>query len=183
MTVHPLAEARAEQEASELNSQLGQVVYNAIIDRLKVAGRCHADDLEPYFPPEHRLRCRKLIGGQFGSLSGRKYIEPVEYLKSTVPARKGGKSWAYRFTALGKAKLAGMGGMGNEGPAPSDPGESITEDRGQARKAHALATPEPADAVPGDASPDSAPGDSPQSLGALPEPLSLFDQLNQQEAA
>jgi hypothetical protein len=123
MTVHPLAEARAEQEASDLNSQLGQVVYNAIIDRLKVAGRVHADDLEPYFPPEHRLRCRKLIGGQFGSLSGRKYIEPVEYLKSSVPARKGGKSWAYRFTALGKATLVGTD-TGTEAP-PASSGASV----------------------------------------------------------
>lgn len=126
MTVHPLVPARAQQEASDLNSQLGQIVYNAIIDRLKVVGRVHADDLEAYFPPEHLLRCRKLIGGQFGSLSGRKYIEGVEYLKSSVPARKGAKSWVYVFTAKGREKLLGIVGVegkGNEGPAPLDPGE------------------------------------------------------------
>lgn len=109
-TTHPLAGARAEQEASDLNSKLGQIVYQAIVHQLETKGRVHADDLEPHFPAEHLKRCRKLTGGQFGSLAGRAYIVGVEYRKSTVPERKGAKSWVYVFTDLGRSKLVGVGG-------------------------------------------------------------------------
>jgi hypothetical protein len=134
VATHPLAEARAEQEASELNDRLGQIVYNAIIDRLKIAGKFHADDLEPYFPEEHRDRCRKLIGGQVESLSGRHYIRETERKKSTVPTRKGAKSGVYVFTAKGRAKLVGTGagasltGGASQGASPrsGEPAQSTT---------------------------------------------------------
>jgi hypothetical protein len=107
---HPLVDARAEQEASDLNSKLGQLVYQAIIDHLAKHGEVHADDLEGYYPPEHRDRCRKLAPGQLGSLRGRKYIQPTkEYRKSKVKARKGAKSWVYIFTLKGRG-LVGVGG-------------------------------------------------------------------------
>ncbi len=133
---HPLAEARAEQESSDLNQRLGQLVYQAIIDRIERHGEVHADDLEPYFPAEHADRCRKLVPGQLGSLRGRKFIQPTtEYRKSKVPARKCAKSWVYVFTRLGREQLVGIAaGQGDrtrkESPlepptmeASGDPGE------------------------------------------------------------
>jgi hypothetical protein len=113
---HPLIEARAEQEASALNSELAELVYQAIIDRLEKTGTVFVDDLEGYFPAEHRDRCRNLVPGQLGSFRGRHYIQPTsEYRKSAVPARKGGKSWVYEFTQTGREKLAGV--SAGEGPS------------------------------------------------------------------
>jgi hypothetical protein len=136
---HPLAGARAEQEASDLNSQLGQIVYQGIINQLERRGQVHADDLEPYFPSKHRERCRKLIGAQFGSLVSRRYIYEIERRKSEVASRRGAKSGVFGFTRLGRMTLAGVGagvpspqGMGTkEGSARTsglttcaDPGEN-----------------------------------------------------------
>jgi len=138
VATHPLAEARAEQEASEPNDRLSQVVYNAIVDRLKRGGPVHADDLEPYFPAEHVERCRMLTGAQFGSLASRRYITEVGRRKSSVPARKGAKSTEWQFTLKGRQKLVGVAGNshclpagfpGEDGgdrsgpPVTSDPGE------------------------------------------------------------
>lgn len=120
-TNHPLVEARAEQEAPKLNSELGDLVYQAIIDYLRQHGKVFVDDLEGYFPPEHEERCRRLVPGQLGSLRGRRYIQPTrEYRKSAVPARKGGKSWVYEFTRLGREKLTA--GVGVGGPSSQDAG-------------------------------------------------------------
>jgi hypothetical protein len=202
VATHPLVEARAEQEASDLNSQLGQIVHQAIIDRLVNHGEVHADDLEGYFPAEHLDRCRKLIGGQFGSLAGRHYIKGIAYRKSTVPARKGGKSWVYIFTEKGRDTLVGVGSDNREGisatATPGDTssgtldrprggihtaksarsslaapsGESSTESRDQADPS----TYSPVDATPGAASPDQAPGApvTPAPGASTSEPLSLL---------
>ena len=146
MNAHPLKEARAEQEASDLNSRLGQIVYNAIIDRLKVPGSFHSDDLESYFPSEHRKRCRLLIGGQVGSLArpraGKEPFireRPDSRRKSSVPERKGAKSGVWEFTKHGRDMLVGvragshlgMSGGSHQGggavtPAGADPGEKLT---------------------------------------------------------
>ena len=110
--VHPLADARAAQEASELKSHWSQVIYQGIVDRLK-QGPVHADDLEPLFPAneQERVMCRKLVGAQFGSLASRKYIQSTgEYRKSKVPTRKCAKSWVYEFTQRGRERLVGVGG-------------------------------------------------------------------------
>ncbi len=136
---HPLANARAAQEASELKSHWSQVIYQGIIDRLQ-RGAVHADDLEPLFPANETERaiCRKLVGAQFGSLASRHYIHEVERRKSSVPSRKGAKSGVFEFTRLGREKLAGVsagvpnpqgpGGAVSCSPVPScastDPGDS-----------------------------------------------------------
>lgn len=121
-SVHPLADARASQEASELKSHWSQVIYQGIVDRLK-HGPVHADDLEPLFPAneEERAMCRKLVGAQFGSLASRKYIVEKERRKSTVPTRKGAKSGVFVFTPLGREKLVGIH-AGVPGPQGSGEG-------------------------------------------------------------
>ena len=110
---HPLAEARADQEASDLKSKLSQIIYQGIVDRLRF-GPVHADDLEPLFPPEVRDVCRRLVGAQFGSLASRHYIVERERRKSSVPSRKGAKSGVFEFTQTGREKLVGhrAGGRG-----------------------------------------------------------------------
>lgn len=132
-----LAEARADQEASKLNRDLGTLIRAAIIRRLsKPPYRVHADDLEGDFPAEHVARCRKLAPAQFGGLAGAGDIRDVERRKSAVPSRKGAKSFVYEFTQTGRRKLVGVGaGKGEdlrkesplESPsveASADPGES-----------------------------------------------------------
>jgi hypothetical protein len=160
MSQHPLVEARAKQEASDLNSDLAELVYQAIIDLLTRAGTVFVDDLEGYFPAEHRDRCRNLAPGQLGSLRGRRYIQPTsEYRKSAVPSRKGGKSWVYEFTQVGREKLVGVGAGGEEPrqgeslsrapdnrPASADPGErspAAGEPSGAAGESAQLFEPEP----------------------------------------
>ncbi len=176
-TEHPLAEARAQQEASKLNDHLAQIVYNAIIDRLKVAGDCHADDLEDYFPDEHRDRCRKLVPGQLGSLRGRKFIQPTsEYRKSKVPARKCAKSWVYIFTEKGRATLVGVDAGGSkpeekvgtrttgEVPTPSvDSGENGAGVPESVR-------PEEVTSVDLESASTASPDPSPGTIPMLPEP-------------
>lgn len=124
---HPLAEARAEQEATAVNRRYGLLIRQAIIDRLKTTGTCHADDLEPLYPADElaRKRCRKLAGAQFGSLaSPRGNKEPLirekERRKSSIPERKCAKSGVFEFTKAGWDRYgsAGVGG-GNESGRPS----------------------------------------------------------------
>ena len=103
VATHPLADARAQQEESETNRQFGLLIRQAIVDRLKTTGTCHADDLEPLYPANEleRKRCRRLAGAQFGSLASSKLIREKERRKSSVPARKGAKSGVYEFTKAG----------------------------------------------------------------------------------
>lgn len=136
---HPLAEARAEQEASDLKSKLSQIIYQGIIDRLKF-GSVHADDLEPLFPEEVRDTCRRLVGAQFGSLASRHYIQEVDRRKSTVPSRKGAKSGVFEFTRTGREKLVGVGGRGIEGPQSPHSGESPTSDTDNPEGTSAICT-------------------------------------------
>jgi hypothetical protein len=133
-TEHPLGEARAAQEASELKDHYSQVIYQGIIDRLE-RGSVHADDLEDLFPECDRTICRKLVGAQFGSLASRRYIREKERRKSSIASRKGAKSSVWEFTRLGRERLAGVrtgvltpqgpGGMKSGIPcsASADPGE------------------------------------------------------------
>lgn len=124
---HPLAQARHEQEASALNKRLGDLIRLGIVHCIETHGQAHADDLESYFPAEHVERCRKLVPGQFGSLASRHYIKGIEYRKSTVPARKGGKSWVYILTEEGEGKLVGLSAGGSpdgDGGASVESGES-----------------------------------------------------------
>jgi hypothetical protein len=106
--VHPLSDARAHQESSDLKSKLSQIIYQGLIDRLKY-GPVHADDLEGLFPEESRSMCRRLVGAQFGSLASRGYIVERERRKSKVPSRKGAKSGVFEFTKKGRETLVGGG--------------------------------------------------------------------------
>jgi hypothetical protein len=117
--VHPLAEARAQQERSDLKSKLSQIIYQGIVDRLKY-GPVHADDLEGLFPEERRTMCRRLVGAQFGSLASRGYIVERERRKSNVKSRKGAKSGVYEFTKKGRALLV-RPTESREAPAPWEP--------------------------------------------------------------
>jgi len=128
-TMHPLAEARARQESSDLKSKLSQIIYEGIIDRLK-RGPVHADDLEPLFPPEVRSTCRRLVGAQFGSLASRGYIVERERRKSKVKSRKGAKSGVFIFTAKGRAKLVGADAGVLGGTAGVDSGEKAHTNSG-----------------------------------------------------
>jgi hypothetical protein len=107
VATHPLADARVQQEESKTNKCFGLLIRQAIIDRLKTVGECHADDLEPLYPANDldRKRCRKLAGAQFGSLAsphgGGPLIREKSRRKSTVPERKGAKSGVYEFTKAG----------------------------------------------------------------------------------
>lgn len=129
---HPLAAARATQEASKLNRDLGALIRAAIIRRLSEPPyRVHADDLEGDFPAEHVARCRKLAPAQFGGLAGAGDIREVERRKSTVPSRKGAKSSVYEFTISGRRKLLAGVSAGGPGNPPggvtavsADPGET-----------------------------------------------------------
>lgn len=180
-TEHPLAEARAEQEASKLNDHLAQIVYNAIIDRLKVAGDCHADDLEDYFPDEHRDRCRKLVPGQLGSLRGRKFIQPTaEYRKSKVPARKCAKSWVYIFTEKGRATLVGASAESarEPGPMPDVAPDHRISDRCTGSGENGAGVSEsvrPEEVTSVDLESASTASPEPETLSLLPRPPSMFD--------
>lgn len=121
---HPLAEVRAEQEASDLKSKLSQIIYQGIVDRLK-HGPIHADDLEPLFADEVRDICRRLVPAQLGSLRSRNYIHEIDRRKSTVRSRKCAKSGVYEFTRLGREKLVGVS-AGERAPRQ---GESLSRGR------------------------------------------------------
>lgn len=113
-TQHPLRDARAAQEATDLKSKLSELIYQAIISKLE-KGPVHADDLEDLFPEEHRGLCRRLTGAQFGSLASRHYIFEKERRKSSVPSRKGAKSGVFEFTRKGREKLTGVDSDHREG--------------------------------------------------------------------
>lgn len=167
---HPLAEARAEQEASELKSRLSALIYQGIIDRLSDSEgkRCHADDLEPLFPPEHRDLCRRLTGAQFGSLASRHYIIERERRKSAVPSRRGAKSGVFEFTLTGREELVGVnaGGTaprqdaslsrgGSHPVASIDPGETTAHREGTPHSQEPARSPVP---VPSAFSPSGGSG-------------------------
>ncbi|HEX5591980.1 MAG TPA: hypothetical protein VFX35_01385 [Solirubrobacterales bacterium] len=133
--VHPLAEARAQQEQADLKSKLSQIIYQGIVDRLKF-GTVHADDLEPLFPDELRTTCRRLVGAQFGSLASRGYIVERERRKSKVPSRKGAKSGVFECTKKGRETLVGNSAgeiVSSPGGTCAVSGESIPGGRDQAR--------------------------------------------------
>lgn len=157
VATHPLAEARAEQEASELKSHWSQVIYQGIVSRLE-HGPVHADDLEALFPAndEERAMCRKLVGAQFGSLASRHYIKEVDRRKSSVPSRKGAKSGVFEFTRKGRGKLAGH--------RAGCRGESSLV---RSRTAHATSS-----SVSGDSS--HTPAGAARSSAGVPEPLTLL---------
>lgn len=124
-TVHPLAEARADQEASKLKSDLSALIYQGIVERLTVAP-LHADELEPLYPAEHRNLCRKLAPAQFGSLASRRYIRKIGERKSKFRSRNAAKSGIYEFTRLGRERLVGVDvereGLDDD-PLGVDPGD------------------------------------------------------------
>jgi hypothetical protein len=177
VNIHPLREAREEQEATDLKSKLSQIIYQGIVDRLK-QGPVHADDLEPLFAEEVRDVCRRLVGAQFGSLASRGYIVEHERRKSKVPTRKGAKSGVFIFTAKGRAKLVGRsaGEVRNSSPAP---GENVGLDAGEGerllRKEGLLETPVvEASVESGDSAASEAPSPAASDALPVPEPLSLF---------
>lgn len=112
------------------------------------------------------------IGGQFGSLAGRRYIAEVERRKSSVPTRKGAKSGVYVFTTKGRAQLVGHRTVdgGNGGPVSGEPAQSnagVPEPRGPGGMNVPSCT--------GTEQSESASGvSSPQAPDASPEPIELL---------
>lgn len=96
-TVHPLAEIREGQERSK--PEWSAVIREAILREL-MSNRdgFHADALVPLGIPDE---CKNLVGSQIARLVNEKWITDCGRRKSTVPSRNGGKSFIYRFTALG----------------------------------------------------------------------------------
>lgn len=132
---HPLAEARAAQEADDLKSRLAALIYQGIIDRLTVAP-IHADDLEPLYPVEHRDLCRKLAPAQFGSLASRRYIQKVGERKSRFKSRNAAKSGIYEFTRIGREKLTltcadGQGKVSGDRGVMVRPPSAVSADQGE----------------------------------------------------
>lgn len=162
---HPLREVREGQEATDLKSKLSQIIYNGIIERLKL-GSVHADDLEPLFPEAVRDVCRKLVGAQFGSLASRGYITETERRKSKVKSRKGAKSGVYTFTPKGRETLAGV----HLDASPSGEGSNRTLARVEVDSGE-----KPSVGVPCSQGMEGSPA-SPvgADAGDSPEPLSLF---------
>jgi hypothetical protein len=118
-TDHPLQAVRDERATKKHNRDLGGLIRQAIIDRLKTTGECHADDLIPLYPEGEVALCRRLATAQFGSLAGSELIREKERRKSKIPQRKGAKSGVYIFTAKGRAKLVGIDAVPSSGDGPS----------------------------------------------------------------
>jgi hypothetical protein len=135
VTEHPLAEIRANQEASKLKSDLSTLIYQGIIDRLKVAP-VHADELEPLYPIEHRQLCRELAPAQIGNLASRRYIQKIGERKSRFRSRNAAKSGIYELTRLGRERLTagasadGQSRVSGGGGAPLRPSPALSADSG-----------------------------------------------------
>lgn len=169
---HPLQAVREERAAQKHNRDLGGLIRQAIVDRLKTIGECSPEDLIPLYPQGEIDLCRRLATAQFGSLaSSRDGKEPLirekERRKSTIPARKGAKVTVWEFTVAGRRHY-GMGiagvGAGSDGPGgtSADPGGPLTPDTGASPS-------RPAD-------PEGAPQGSPALSGSaelLPRPSML----------
>jgi hypothetical protein len=104
---HPLQEVRDQRTVSKHDRDLGGLIKQAIVDRIKTTGECFPDDLIGLYPEGEVDRCRQLATAQFGSLSApRGSREPLirekGRRKSSIPARKGGKATVWEFTPAGR---------------------------------------------------------------------------------
>jgi hypothetical protein len=109
-TGHPLQTVRDEQATKKHNRDLGGLIRQAILDRIKTTGECFADDLVDLYPEGEVGTCRRLATAQFGSMVASGLIREKERRRSTIPARKGAKSGVYVFTEEGRATLVGNSG-------------------------------------------------------------------------
>jgi hypothetical protein len=168
---HSLQEVREQQATKKHNRDLGGLIRQAIIDRIKTTGECFADDLTDLYPEGEVKECRRLATAQFGSMVATGLIREKERRKSTFGSRKGAKAGVYVFTEKGRQELSKLVGVGSDrrfvGTTPptvtADPGESSAGGRGQA-----VVNGRPADATPD--------GDSPDPLQLdIPESPRLFD--------
>jgi hypothetical protein len=122
-TGQPLQLVREDQAQKKHNRDLGGLIRQAIIDRIKTTGECFADDLVDLYPEGEVKECRRLATAQFGSLVASGLIRENGRRKSTIPARKGAKSGVYILTEKGRATLVGMGG-GSESAVTASPASS-----------------------------------------------------------
>lgn len=103
----PLQAVRDQRTVSRHDRDLGGLIRQAIVDRIKTTGECFPDDLIPLYPEGEVDRCRELATAQFGSLAAsRKGREPLirekGRRKSSIPARKGAKASVWEFTPAGR---------------------------------------------------------------------------------
>lgn len=116
---HSLQLVREDQAAKKHNRDLGGLIRQAIIDRIKTTGECFADDLVGLYPEGEVANCRRLATAQFGSMVASGLIREKERRKSKFATRKGGKSGVYIFTQKGREQLVGnsSGRCGDSLPA------------------------------------------------------------------
>jgi hypothetical protein len=123
---HPLQEVREQQATKTHNRDLGGLIRQAIIDRLKTTGECFADDLTDLYPEGEVKLCRRLATAQFGSMVARGLIREKERRKSTFGSRKGAKAGVYIFTEKGRRELSKLAGVGIDHPEGSSPPPGAT---------------------------------------------------------
>lgn len=119
VATQPLQEVRDQQAAKKHNRDLGGLIRQAIIDCLKTARECCADDLIPLYPQGEVDECRRLATAQFGSLASggdgkHPLIREKSRRKSTIPARKGAKVTVWEFTKAGWDRYGGSAGVGTD---------------------------------------------------------------------
>jgi hypothetical protein len=126
--VHPLRLVRDQAALDKHTRDLNGLIRQAIIDAIKTTGDCHADDLHDLYPVGEVDHCRELATRQFASLRSGKnpVIYERERRKSSITARKGGKSGVYVFTRYGREQLVGLssGASGGTGVATAQSGEN-----------------------------------------------------------
>jgi hypothetical protein len=103
VTEHPLQQVRDERATKKHNRDLGGLIKQAIVDQIKTAGECHADDLIPLYPEGEVALCRRLATAQFGSLAKLKLIFKDGWRRTETASRKGGGGWIWKFTDKGRA--------------------------------------------------------------------------------
>jgi hypothetical protein len=67
--VHELQQVREEQARKKHNRDLGGIIRQAIVNRLRTHRECTADDLIELYPEGEVDLCRRLATAQFGSLA------------------------------------------------------------------------------------------------------------------
>lgn len=107
MTVHPLADARGQQEEGGASADYLILAREQIARTLLATSFFTADDLEPLGIPEQYRR--SVHGSATGYFSGEQpYMEETGRRKSERPTRKGAKNTVFRITVKGRRELPGL---------------------------------------------------------------------------